>query len=246
MSYRPNPPSIRDAIIERRLREIESGEWEQKVADYHAGRRPLPPIGGGMPVKDRFALSQGLAPRGESGWDIPDLIEWDFSNLNQAAAGTALGTILPIVPGSNAQVIGSPDSIGPSLAAANGNRQAGTGQNQYATVLSAWLFSRTGAGAIYVPANTPTMQLQVVSAGGAAQGVDNLTAALTLNAGNLPNFWNQMALTVPASRQFTLTGLAPITTAAAVFYGDVLFAALVTSVALNVQGNHLVMTLEMA
>lgn len=228
------------------MREIESGNWEQQVEDYKAGRRPLPPIGGGSPVKDRFALAFGLAPRGESGWDIPDLVEWDYSTLNQAAAGTSLGTILPIMPGSNSAAIGAPDSLGPGLPAAVGNRVAGTGQAQYATVLSAWLFSRTAAGAIYVPANAPTVQLQCISAFGAVQAVDNLTAALPLTAPNLPGFWTQMTMTVPASRQFSLTGQSPNLTAAAVFFGDVLIAALVTTIALNVQGNHLVMTLEMA
>lgn len=244
MFYRPKPLEIQEAVLDRRLRDIESGDWQQALEDYRAGRRALPPIAGGMPVKDRFGISQGLPGQG-SAWEIPDLVEFDFSLLNQAAAGSTLGTLIGITPGTNAQVIGSPDALGPSLAAAVGNRQIGTGQNQYATLLSAWLFTRTGGGAIYVPANTPTMQLQVASCGGSAQGVDNLTAVLTLNAGNLPNFWNQFTLTVPASRPVSLTGNL-ITTASALYYGDVLFANLTTSVALNVQGNHLVVVLELA
>lgn len=244
--FRPNPPAIRDAIIERRLREIERGDWEQACEDYRAGRRPLPPIGGGSPVKDKFATAFGN-PRGESGWDIPDLVEWDWSALNQAAFGTVLGSILPIMPGTNAGAIGAIDPIGPPLTAAVGNRVVGSGQWQYATVLSCWLFSRTAAGAIYVPPNSPTMQLQVVSAGGAVQAVDNLTAALALTAPNLPSFWVQMPLTAPPSRQFSLGGGVPLTTAAAIFYGDMLFSALVTNTApLNVQGNHLCVALEMA
>jgi hypothetical protein len=242
--YRPKPRAVQEAVIERRLLEIERGDWEQKVEDYRQGKLALPPIGGGMPTKDRWSLSAGLQGQA-SGWEIPDLVEFEYSYLNLVGATTFNGVILGIMPGTNAPLIGSPDPIGPTLTAVNGGRVVGSGAQPYFTCLSCWVFARTNAGGVYTAAAGTSLQLNVVSAGANAnQASTALTAAYLVNNGT--QFWTQMTITaVPAERQVSITGTA-IAGIAAGFYGDVLIGTLVTTGALNIQGNDLAMILELA
>lgn len=202
------------------------------------------PVGGGMPVKDKWALSFGLQGR-ESGWDIPDLVEYDFAFLNFAAGATYNGSIFGIMPGSNASVIGSPDSIPAALTAANGGRVVGSGGAPYASLLSLWIYSRASGGTVYAPASGATLQFQVISSGqNANQAVTNLSAVQTL--ASLTQFWTQIPFSaIPSERQITV-GTTALTTACALFTGDTVVAQLIVTAALNIQGNSLLAYLELA
>lgn len=245
-TFRRRTPEQTEEILWRVKRgELRSrfGPGPEALQRASAAGEPFP-VGGGMPVKDKWALGFGLAGR-ESGWDIPDLVEYDYAFLNLAGATTYNGSIFGIMPGSNASVIGSPDSIPAALTVANGGRVVGSGGAPYASLLSAWIFARTSAGAVYAPGAGSTLQLQVVSAGANAnQAATNLTAALSL--ATLTQFWTQQVFTaIPAERQITV-GSTALTTAVALFTGDTIFGQFVVTGALNVQGNSLLYYLELA
>jgi len=198
-----------------------------------------------MPVTDRFGISLGRGGS-QSSWEIPDCIEYDYAYLNLAGATTYNGAILGVMPGSNASKIGSPDAIGPSLAVASTSRVVGSGSNPYFSVLSCWTFARSSAGAVYVAAAGTTVQLFVCSAAiGASQLYTNLTATFSVNGGT--TFWTQQTITSPADRIVAIGSFTdPQTGITYGFYGDYLFGQLVTTGALNIQGNSLVMELELA
>jgi len=198
-----------------------------------------------MPVKDRFGISLGLGNK-ESSWEIPDCIEYDYAYLNLAGATTYNGAILGVMPATNAAKIGSPDAIGPALAAATTSRVVGSGVNPYFSILSCWVFLRSSAGAVYVAAAGTTLQLFVCSAAQAAsQLFTNLTAAFGVNGAT--QFWTQMAITAPADRPVAIgSANDPQSGICYGFYGDYLFGQLITTGALNIQGNTLVIELELA
>lgn len=198
-----------------------------------------------MPVKDRFGISLGLGMR-ESSWEIPDCIEYDFAYLNIGGASTYNGAILGVMPATNAQKIGSPDPIGAALAAASTSRVVGSGSQPYFSILSCWVFLRSSAGAVYTAAAGTTLQLFVCSAAQAAsQLFTNLTAAFAVNGAT--QFWTSMLITAPADRQISIGSTSdPQSGIAYGFYGDYLFGQLVTTGLLNIQGNSLVIELELA
>jgi hypothetical protein len=231
---------MQEAVIEQRLKDIQSGNYQENPLWWIGQDRR----GYGMPTKDRWSLSYGLGGQ-NSGWEIPDLIDFEYSYLNFAGATTFNGFILGIMPGTNAPLIGSPDPIGASLAAANGGRVVGSGSQQYFTILSCWAFLRTNAGGVYTAAAGTTLALNVISAGANAnQALTALTAAFSVNGAT--QFWTQMPIVaVPAERQVSLTG-AIIPGVAQGFYGDVLQGTLVTTGALNIQGNNMAVVLELA
>jgi hypothetical protein len=254
MGFRPKSNDHREYIVGKRLEAIERGDWEQKIEDYKAGRVSVPPIGGAMPTKDRWSLVYGLQGR-ESGWEIPDLVEYDYAYLNLVGATTFNGMILGVMPGTNAPLIGSPDPIGTAITAAIGGRVVGSGPSPYYTCLSCWVFLRTNAGTVYTAAAGTTLTLNVVSAGANAnQALTALTAAFLVNGAT--QFWTQMPIltTIPAERQVSIgqpgtgavAGSTVIPGVAAGYYGDVLMGQLVTTGALNIQGNSMVMVLELA
>lgn len=198
-----------------------------------------------MPVKDRFGISLGLGMK-ESSWEIPDCIEYDYAYLNLAGATTYNGAILGVMPATNAAKIGSPDAIGPSLAVASTSRVVGSGTNPYFSILSCWIFSRSSAGAVYVASAGTTLQLFVCSAAQAAsQLYTNLTPTQSIPA--LTQFWTQLTMTAPADRVIAIGSFTdPQTGIVYGFYGDYLFGQLVTTGVQNIQGNSLVMELELA
>lgn len=198
-----------------------------------------------MPVKDRFGIALGLAMK-ESSWEIPDCIEYDYAYLNLAGATTFNGGILGVMPATNAQKIGSPDPIGASLTVASTSRVVGSGAQPYFSVLSCWAFLRSSAGAVYVATAGTTLQLFVCSAAQAAsQLYTNLTAAFGVNGAT--QFWTQLAITSPADRTIAIGSVTdPQTGICFGFYGDYLFGQLITTGALNVQGNSMIMELELA
>lgn len=210
------------------------------IALRAAERAGAPPVY--ATVTNRFITSQGRIG-GQTAWSIPDITESDFSSANISAASTTPGYLLGIMPANNAGVMGSPDDIGPALTVATATRAVGAGSNPFATLLSAWIFARTAAGAVYSPAAGSTVQVRVYSAAqGATQVASNLTAAKTL--ATLTTFWTLLALTVPAERQPVPFGVA-ITTAAVLFFGDLLAAELLVTGALNIQGNTLSVITEL-
>ncbi len=199
------------------------------------------------PVKARYAIAQALD--GQSAWEIPDLVEYDFSMINIAAASTIPGLTLGLVPGTNAPLIGSPDGLDPATSGADtASRKSGTGSKKYMSILSVWVFSRTSAGAVYTAAAGTTMQPFVISAAPAsAAQLSTALSAAALAINGLTNFWNQITLVAPADRQISKgSPTDPQAGIVASFWGDVIASVLVVTGALNVQGNSIDMIWELA
>jgi hypothetical protein len=198
-----------------------------------------------MPIKDRFGISSALF--GFSSWEIPDLVEYDYAYLNLAGITTFPGGVIGIIPGTNANLIGSPDSIGDALTVASASRVVGSGKIPYFIILSCWVFARTAAGAVYNPAAGTTMQPFVVSAGVAATQIATALSAAALNLATLTTFWTQIALVAPADRVIQkLSGTGAQAGIVAGYFSDFLLSTLVTTGAVNVQGNSLITVFELA
>ena len=199
-----------------------------------------------MPVKDRFGISLGLG-NAQSSWEIPDLVEYDYAYLNLAGATTYNGGILGVMPGTNAAKIGSPDALGAATAGADtASRKSGSGLAPYFAFLSCWVFARSSAGAVYTAAAGTTLQPFVCSAVAAAQLFTALTAA-AYNVNGGTNFWTQLALVAPADRQVAVgSPLDPQSGILYGFYADFLFGQLITTGALNIQSNSLLLECELA
>jgi hypothetical protein len=227
--YLPGQTPLQEEIVRTKKLERDTG-----IATY------------AMPVKDRFGISLGLG-NAQSSWEIPDLVEYDYAYLNLAGATTYNGGILGVMPGTNAAKIGSPDPLGAATAGADtASRKSGTGLAPYFAFLSFWVFARTGAGAVYTAAAGTTLQPFVCSAVAAAQLFTALTAATyNVNAGT--TFWTQLTLVAPADRQVAIgSPLDPQSGILYGFYGDFLFSQLITTGALNIQGNSLLAECELA
>lgn len=198
-------------------------------------------------VTSRFKLSLGRAGS-QTGWAVPDLANYDFSPLNIAGAITMPVLILGQMPGSNAQKIGSPDSIGSALAADSASRKTASGKDVvFFTLLSAWVFALAAAGnAIYNPAAGTTMQ-PFVSSGVAAAGIKTALAAAAFNLNTNPAIWSQITIASPADRAVAVgSPLDPIAGITNFFYGEALLAQLVTTGAVNIQSNTLGVVFEVA
>lgn len=195
-------------------------------------------------IKARWEISSGLLGK-ESGWDIDTMPIADFGNVNLAAAGTVRSgfNYFPLV--NPAHIIKSPDNMpfenpGGTLAAASGDRQIGSSTQPMALLVGAYLVHVTAAGAVYQPAGT-TVNVRVVNSVNAVAGA--LTTLATINAATAANFADVMPIVAPAGRTFSPEGL-PNAAAATIYNGDALFAEIVTTGALNVQGNILYIMLE--
>lgn len=200
-----------------------------------------------MPVKDRFGLSSALD--GLSAWDIPDLVEYDYSMANIAAASTIPGLTLGITPGTNAALIGSPDPLDAATSGADtASRKSGTGSKRYFSMLSNWVYTRTSAGGVYTAAAGTTMQPFVVSAAPNSNAqLSTALSAAALAINGLVNFWNQITLVAPADRQIQKSsGTGAAAGIVAGFWGDFIASVLVVTAALNVQGNSISMVWELA
>lgn len=199
-----------------------------------------------MPIKDRFGISTALD--GFSAWEIPDLVEYDYSMANIAAASTIPGLTLGVVPGTNAGLIGSPDGLDPALAAGSVSRRVGTGSRKYFNILSCWVYTRTSAGAVYTAAAGTTMQPFVVSAAPASPTqISTALSAAALAINGLTNFWNQITLVAPADRVVQLaSGTGAAAGIVAGFWGDFIASVLVVTAGLNIQGNSISMLWELA
>lgn len=196
-------------------------------------------------ITARFKLSLGRGGS-QAGWMVPDLANADFSHLNLAGATTLPALVLGVPNATNAAKIGSPDAIGPAQAADSASRKTGAGSNVYFTLLSAWVFARAAGGGPYNPAAGTTMQ-PTVHSGVAAAGLVTVLTAAALNLNTLAAFWTQLALVAPADRAFAIGGPAdPIAGLVNFFYGEALFAQLVTTGAVNVLGNVLGAVFELA
>jgi hypothetical protein len=200
-----------------------------------------------MPVKDRFGISTALD--GFSAWEIPDLVEYDYSMANIAAASTIPGLTLGVVPGTNAPLIGSPDPLDAATTGADTtSRKSGTGSKKYFNILSVWVYTRTSGGAVYTAAAGTTMQPFVISAApGSSAQLSTALSAAALAINGITNFWNQIVLVAPADRviqKFAGTGAQAGIVAG--FWGDFIASVLVVTGALNIQGNSISMTWELA
>lgn len=228
--YLPSSTRLHETMILGRKRERETG-----VSAY------------AMPIKDRFGISTALD--GFSAWEIPDLVEYDYSMANIAAASTIPGLTLGITPGTNAPLIGSPDPLDAATSGADTvSRKSGTGSKKYFNMLSCWVYTRTSGGAVYTAAAGTTMQPFVISsAPGSSAQLSTALSAAALSIPGVVNFWNQIAFVAPADRviqKFAGTGAQGGIVAG--FWGDFLASVLVVTAALNIQGNSISMVWELA
>lgn len=231
--------------------DAEGLEWGDKLHAAGANHWPRP-VGGGL-IKAKFEIAAGL--RGlESGWDIDTVPVADFGNINLAGAGT-IRTVCSSYPTFN-PVHGAtawmdvPD-MEPfelsTLAGANGARVAGTSTNPLAILGAVYIIHITSAAAVYQPANT-TINVRAISTTGATGGAFSTLASIA-SAALATNFVDSMTIAAPSERQVAANG-GPnpigtlLATVAALFNGDTNFVELVTTAALNVQGNILAAEME--
>ncbi len=203
------------------------------------------PVGGGS-IKTRYGISQG--DLGESSWQHA----MDLADFGQAVVPATTGVVrvvnavIPLV--NNSVLLKSPDPYpsdlpGGKLTVANGNRQIGSGRLAFMFLTGVFVVHITGAGAVYQPPATATINVQVRSTVTTVIGNADLLA--TLNATTAANAVDQAAIAAPASRQVSIEG-ASLATVAALFNGDSLYTELAnTNVgALTVNPNILAVFLE--
>jgi len=196
--------------------------------------------------KQRYSELLGLLGK-ESNWQYA-IEAMDFSQFVTAGAITARtgGVVIPLLNPSAA--LKSPDAYpsdqpGGKLLAASGGRPIGTGAQPFAVLTGVFVAHVTAGGAVYQPAAGTTMQIRSISAAATVGGaVTNLTAAF--NLATAANFLDQIPITAPAERQLSLEGAPLLTTVAALYNGDIIWAELVSTGALNVLGNLLCVFLE--
>lgn len=194
-----------------------------------------------MPVKYRQLVGPSLYGR-DSSWNLGDLAVVDFSSQNFAAAGNSKVPAIICPPDTGTVPLGFNEPYPPVLAAASGNRVAGTGSSAFAVLTRGWIFSRATGGTVYAPAAGATIAVDVVSASGAVQAIQSVAAAVTLSG--LTTFWTPFTFAaVPAERQVAPTGTA-LTTAVQLFNGDVVYVTFTVTALLDVRGNTLLVALE--
>lgn len=195
-------------------------------------------------LKQRFTEAFGLLGK-ESAWEFDNQPVADFGNVNLAGAGT-VRTLFCAFPLANpAHLIKSPDnhpfeSPGGTLAATNASRFAGSGAQPIAVLYGAYLVRIAAGGGVYNPVGT-TVNVRAYSLVGPS-GVGPTTLA-TFNAAAGINYVETIPIVAPAERAVGIEGINN-TTAAAIFDGDTLICEVVTTGALNVQGNTLAVVLQ--
>jgi len=217
-------------------------EWREKVEAARRNGWPLP-VTGGL-IKAKTEIATGLNGR-ESGWDLDTVPVADFGNVNLAGAGTIRTGFNSFPLFNPAQAVtGSTDNLPfqlSTLAATNASRIAGSSTTFLAILVGCYLVHITSGAAVYQPAGS-TVNIRTISTVTTTGGA--FTTLATINATTATNFVDSITIASPAERQVATPTGTLLATAAGVFNGDSTFAELVTTGALNVQGNLLYVELE--
>lgn len=199
-----------------------------------------------MPLTKRFGVA-GERAGFFSGWEFPAIAESDFSQIVAAGNTTYNLAVNGFFPGNgNAQLIGAPDDVGPTLGTASASRTAASGKTPMWSILSMWVLAR-GAGGVYVAAAGATLQPFIHSS--AATALQLLTALTggTYNVNGGTTFWTQVALTAPADRAIQKSsGTGAAAGIVQAFFGDTLLTQFITGGALTVPPNTLTAVYELA
>ncbi len=238
-------------VSERNEHWAELGEWREKVEVARRKGYPLPQ-GGGL-YKARWDLSQGslVAVGGASGWEIDDMPIVDFGAYTVAATTGSVRSGYNVFPLVNPfSALGSPDAEpfqdpGGTLTAIVGDRQVGTGRLPLVVCAGCFVVHVTGAGAVYQPAATATLNLQVMSSAAAVAGA--YTTEATLNLTTAANFIDQIPIVATTGRSLATADGVLRTNIFLIFNGDhvVMNLTNTNAAALAVGGNTLFTMLEL-
>lgn len=237
-------------VDERNQAWAELQEWGDKIDLARRKGYPLP-VGGGM-YKARWDLSVGnMAGLVAGGWEIDDMPIVDFGAYTVPATTGSVRSGYNIFPLVNPfSALGSPDphpfqDPGGTLTAAVGDRQVGTARQGLIVCAGCFVAHVTGAGAVYQPAATATLNLQVFSSSLAVGG--GYTTEGTLNLTTAANFVDQLPIVATTGRSLATGDAVLRTTIFVIFDGDhcVMNLTNTNAAALAVGGNTLYSQLEL-
>lgn len=203
--------------------------------------------------KSRWDLSVGgmAGPGQGGGWEIDDMPIVDFGVNTSVAQNAFVRSGLNIFPLVNPfSALGSPDphpfqDPGGTLTAIVGDRQVGSGRQGFVLCAGCFLVHSTGAGAVYQPAATATVNLRVQNNVTTVTG--GLTTEATINVTTAANFIDQMPIVATTGRTLTTADGVARTNIFVIYDGDFCVGELANTnaAALNVQGNILFMMPEL-
>lgn len=237
--------------IERNEHWLELSDWAEKADVARRYGYPMP-VGGGL-YKSRWDLSQGQlgGSGGASGWEIDDMPIADFGVNTSVAQNAFVRTGFHVFPLVNPfSALGSPDAQpfqdpGGTLTAITGDRQVGSGRQVLVVCAGVFVVHMTGAGAVYQPPATATVNIRVASAVAAVTG--GLTTEATLNVTTAANIIDQAPIVATTGRTLTLGDAIARTNVFALYDGDFTIGELsnTNAATLNVQGNIFFAMLEL-
>jgi hypothetical protein len=238
-------------VSERNEHWAELHEWREKIEVARRKGYPLP-VGGAL-YKARFdeALGGLVAVAGASGWEIDDMPIVDFGAYTVAATTGSVRSGYNVFPLVNPfSALGTPDpepfqEPGGTLLAITGDRQVGTGRLPLVVCAGCFAVHVTGAGAVFQPPATATLNLQVMSSNLATAGA--YTTEGTLNLTTAANVIDQVPIVATATRGLTTPDAVVRTNVFLVFNGDHIVMNLTNTnaAALAVGGNTLFTMLEL-
>jgi hypothetical protein len=225
----------------------EQHEWGRIVEESRKRGWPLP-VGGGVNTL-RKALSQGFDDQ-MSTWYFPiDIADYSSDNFAGASSNRYVNAIFPLTNPFHTLKSGDnypseqPAPTGGKLGTATASRAVGTGNAPTAFLVGVWLMHATGALAGYNGAAAITaVNERVISTSGPAAGSLGPTTLATIAPGTT-NILDAIPIASPADRQVGFEGVL-LATLASLYNGDVLISELVTSGALNIQGNIVAVMIE--
>jgi hypothetical protein len=225
----------------------EEQEWGRIVEEARRRGWPLPVAGGVNTF--RKSLSQGFDDQASS-WNFPiDVADFSSDNFAGASSNRYVNAMFPltnpfhILKSSDNYPSEQPAPTGGKLTVATATRAVGTGNTPIAFLVGCWLVHATGALAGYNGAAAITaVNIRVASTSGPAAGSVGPTTVATIAPGTV-NIFEAVPIASPADRQVGFEGVL-LATLASLYNGDILLSELVTSGALNIQGNIVAVMVE--
>jgi hypothetical protein len=225
----------------------EQHEWGRVVEECQRRGWPLP-VGGGVNTL-RKSISQGFDDQ-SSTWYFPiDIADYSSDNFAGASSNRYVNAIFPLtnpfhtVKSADNYPSEQPLPSGGKLTVATTSRAVGTGNTPIAFLVGAWVMHSTGALAGYNGAAAITaVAVRVASTSGPAAGSLGPTTLATIAPGTT-NILDAIPVSSPADRQVGFEGVL-LATLASLYNGDILLSELVTSGALNIQGNIVAVMVE--